>query len=50
MIGKMQLHVAELDSKSKVSEVMGNASTGSNQEANRVEYFTDEDKLAEETE
>jgi hypothetical protein len=49
-IGKMQLHVAELESKSKVSEIMINASTGSNQEANRVEYFTDEDELAEETE
>jgi hypothetical protein len=45
MIGDTQLHVAELESKSKISEVMGNASTSSNQEANRVEYFTDEDNL-----
>jgi hypothetical protein len=27
MIGKIQLHIAELESKSKVSEVMGNANT-----------------------
>jgi hypothetical protein len=35
--GKIQLHVAGLESKSKISEVVENASTGSNQEANRVE-------------
>jgi hypothetical protein len=29
---------------------MGNATTSSNQESTRVEYFTDEDELAEETE
>src|SRR5215469_10577813 len=50
MIGKMQLHIAELESKSKASEVMGNAYTSSNQETTRVEYFTDEEELAEETE
>jgi hypothetical protein len=50
MIGKMQLLIAELESKSKASEVMGNTNTSSNQEATRVEYFTNEDELAEETE
>ena len=34
----------------KTFEVMGNAATSSNQESTRVEYFTDEDELAEETE
>ena len=29
---------------------MGNASTSHNQETTRIEYFTDEDELAEETE
>jgi hypothetical protein len=50
MIGEMQLHIAELENKFKASEVMGNATTSSNQESTRVEYFTDEDELAEETE
>ena len=50
MIGEMQLHIAELENKFKASEEMGNANTSSNQEPTRVEYFTDEDELAEETE
>jgi len=50
MIREMQLHIAELENKFKAFEVMGNANTSSNQEATRVEYFTDEDELAEETE
>jgi hypothetical protein len=45
----MQLQIAELESKFKTSQVMENANTSSNQEATRVEYFTDEE-LAEETE
>jgi predicted MPP superfamily phosphohydrolase len=40
----------ELENKFKAYEVMGNANTGSNQEATTVEYFTDEDELAEATE
>jgi hypothetical protein len=50
MIGEMQLLIAELENKFKTSEVMGNANTRSNQEATRVEYFTDEEEFAEETE
>ena len=50
MIGEMQLQIAELESKFKTSQVMENANTSSNQEATRVEYFTDEEELAEETE
>ena len=50
MIGEMQLHITELKNKFKVFEEMGNANTSSNQEPTRVEYFTDEDELAEETE
>ena len=50
MIGEMQLHIAELENKFKASEVMRNTTTSSNQESTRVEYFTDEDELAEETE
>jgi CRISPR/Cas system endoribonuclease Cas6 (RAMP superfamily) len=50
MIGEMQLHIAELENKFKAFEVMGNATTSSNQESTRVEYFTDKDELAEETE
>jgi len=49
MIGEMQLHIAEVENKFKISEVMGNANNSSNQEATKVEYFTDEE-LAEETE
>jgi hypothetical protein len=36
--------------KIKASEVMRSATTSSNQEAARVEYFIDEDERAEETE
>jgi hypothetical protein len=50
MMGEMQLHIAELENKLKISEVVGNANTSSNQEATRVQYFTDEEQLAEETE
>ena len=50
MIGEMQLHIAELENKFKAFEEMGNANASSNQEPTRVEYFTDEDELAEETE
>ena len=50
MIGEMQLHIAELENKFKASEVMGNGTSSSNQEPTRIEYFTDADKLAEETE
>jgi len=50
MIGEMQLHIAELENKFKAFEVMRNTTTSSNQESTRVEYFTDEDELAEETE
>ena len=50
MIGEMQLHIAELENKFKTSEVMGNANTSSNQEVTTVDYFTDEEELAEETE
>ena len=50
MIEEMQLYIAALENKFKASEVMGNANTSSNQEATRVEYFTDEEELAEETE
>jgi hypothetical protein len=50
MIGEMQLHIAELENKFKGPEVSGNANISSNQEATRVEYFTDEEELAEETE
>jgi len=46
----MQLHITELENKFRASEVMGNANTSSNEEATRAEYFTDKDKLAEETE
>jgi len=49
MMGEMQLHIVELENKLKASEVMGNANTSSNQEATRVQYFTDEEELAEET-
>ena len=50
MIGELQLHIAELENKFKAFEVMRNTTTSSNQESTRVEYFTDEDELAEETE
>jgi len=50
MIEEMQLQIAELENKFKTSEVMGNANTSSNQEETRVDYFTDEEQLAEETE
>ena len=50
MIGEMKLHIAELENKFKASEVMGNGTSSSNQEPTRIEYFTDADKLAEETE
>jgi hypothetical protein len=50
MFGEMQLHISELKNKFKASEVMGNATTSSNQESTSVEYSTDEDELAEETE
>jgi hypothetical protein len=46
-IGEMQL---QLENKFEASEVTGNASTRSNQEVIRVEYFTIEEELAEETE
>ena len=36
MMGEMQLHMAELESKLKASEVTGNANTSSTQEATRV--------------
>jgi len=42
----MQLHIAELKNKFKAFEVMGNATTSSNQEPTRVEYFTEEDEHA----
>jgi hypothetical protein len=49
IMSNMQLHVAELENRFKASEVVGNAHTSSNQNATRVEYFTDdEEKLAEE--
>ena len=47
MIGEMQLHTAELENKFKAFEEMRNANASSNQEPTRVEYFTDEDELAE---
>ena len=50
MIGELQLHITELEIKFRAAEVMGNANNSSNQEAARVEYFTDENELAEETE
>ena len=50
MIEEMQLQIAELENKFKTSEAMGNANTSSNQEETRVDYFTDEEQLAEETE
>src|SRR5215469_14210649 len=49
-IGEMQLHTAEQENKFKASEVTGNANITSNQEATRVEYFTDGEEVAEETE
>ena len=45
----MQLHIAELENKFKTLE-SGNDNNGSNNEVTRVEYFTDEEELAEETE
>jgi len=50
MIGELQRHITELENKFRASEVMGNANTSHNQETTRIEYFTDEDELAEETE
>ena len=50
MIGELQRHVTELENKFRASEVMGKANTSPNQETTRIEYFTDEDELAEETE
>ena len=50
MIGELQRHITELENKFRASEVMGNASTSPNQATTRVQYFTDEDELAEETE
>jgi len=50
MIGELQLHIAELENKFKAFEVMGSATISSNQKSARVEYFTDEDELAEGTE
>jgi hypothetical protein len=46
----MQLHITELENKFKTFEETGNVNSSSNQEVTRVEYFTDEDELAEETE
>ena len=50
MIGQMQLHIMELENKFKTLEEAGNANTSSKQGVTRVEYFTDEEELAEETE
>jgi hypothetical protein len=50
MIKEMQLNIAELENMFQAFEVMGTASTNSNHKAARVEYFTDEEELAEETE
>ena len=50
MIGELLRYITGLENKFRASEVMGNASTSPNQDTTRVEYFTDEDELAEETE
>jgi len=50
IIGQMQLHIAELENKFKTLEETGNDNNSSNHEVTRVEYFTDEEELAEETE
>jgi excinuclease UvrABC helicase subunit UvrB len=46
----MQLHIAELENKFKTLGETVNVNTSSNQEVTRVEYFTDEEEPAEETE
>ena len=50
IVGQMQLHIAELENKFKTLEETGKDNNSSNHEVTRVEYFTDEEELAEETE
>ena len=50
IIGELQRYITGLENKFRLSEVMGNASTSPIQETIRIEYFTDEDELTEETE
>jgi len=50
LIGELQRYITGLENKFRASEVMGNTNTSPNQETIRIECFTDEDELSEETE
>ena len=50
MIGELQRYITGLENKFRASEAMGNANTNPKQETTRVEYFTDDDEIAEERE